>query len=99
MVLTLKLNKELVNLPVADSFQDIQVSSTTRPQSPTPMEGLHPKLSSSPPKAASVWPNLNSAHKKGTRRQLFSAVVPESLQNHFLKKLKREPCFKIEQKE
>uniref|UniRef100_A0A8C5AWU5 Ubiquitin carboxyl-terminal hydrolase n=1 Tax=Gadus morhua TaxID=8049 RepID=A0A8C5AWU5_GADMO len=46
------------------SFQDIQVSSTTRPQSPVPMEGHHPKLSSSPPKASSVWPNLNSAHKK-----------------------------------
>uniref|UniRef100_A0A8C5C6D7 Ubiquitin carboxyl-terminal hydrolase n=1 Tax=Gadus morhua TaxID=8049 RepID=A0A8C5C6D7_GADMO len=44
---------------------DIQVSSTTRPQSPVPMEGHHPKLSSSPPKASSVWPNLNSAHKKG----------------------------------
>uniref|UniRef100_A0A8C4YZI0 Ubiquitin carboxyl-terminal hydrolase n=1 Tax=Gadus morhua TaxID=8049 RepID=A0A8C4YZI0_GADMO len=47
-----------------ESFQDIQVSSTTRPQSPVPMEGHHPKLSSSPPKASSVWPNLNSAHKK-----------------------------------
>ncbi|KAG7259885.1 hypothetical protein CRUP_038010 [Coryphaenoides rupestris] len=47
-----------------ESFQDTQVSSSTRPQSPVRMEGHHAKLSSSPPKAASVWPNLNSAHKK-----------------------------------
>ncbi|XP_071780420.1 ubiquitin carboxyl-terminal hydrolase 33 [Centroberyx gerrardi] len=47
-----------------DSFPDVQVSSTTRPQSPVPMEGHIPKMSCSPPKAASGWPNLNSVHKK-----------------------------------
>ncbi|XP_068604641.1 ubiquitin carboxyl-terminal hydrolase 33 [Brachionichthys hirsutus] len=46
-----------------DSFPDIQMS--TRPQSPVPMEGLIPKMSSSPPKAACGWPSLNPAHKKG----------------------------------
>lgn len=48
-----------------DSFPDIQMSNT-RPQSPIPMEGHIPKLSSSPPKASSGWPSLNPAHKKGT---------------------------------
>ncbi|CAL8278771.1 unnamed protein product [Lota lota] len=68
-----------------DSFQDVQVSSTTRPQSPVPMEGHYPKLSSSPPKAASVWPNLNSAHKKVTsfnppknkRQKKYRSVVTD----------------------
>ncbi|KAM3866364.1 ubiquitin carboxyl-terminal hydrolase 33 [Diretmus argenteus] len=47
-----------------DSFTDLQVSSTTRPQSPVPMDGHIPKMSSSPPKVCSGWPNLNSTHKK-----------------------------------
>uniref|UniRef100_A0A672I420 Ubiquitin carboxyl-terminal hydrolase n=1 Tax=Salarias fasciatus TaxID=181472 RepID=A0A672I420_SALFA len=48
----------------SDCFPDIQMSNTTRPQSPVPMEGHIPKMSSSPPKA-SGWPSLNPAHKKG----------------------------------
>lgn len=48
----------------SDSFPDIQMSNTTRPQSPIPMEGHIPKMSSSPPKASSGWPSLNPAHKK-----------------------------------
>ncbi|XP_041847241.1 ubiquitin carboxyl-terminal hydrolase 33 isoform X1 [Melanotaenia boesemani] len=48
----------------SDCFPDIQISNTTRPQSPVPMEGHIPKTSSSPPKAASSWPSLNPAHKK-----------------------------------
>lgn len=44
---------------------DIQMSNV-RPQSPVLMEGHIPKLSSSPPKAASGWHNLNPVHKKGT---------------------------------
>ncbi|KAG7495213.1 ubiquitin carboxyl-terminal hydrolase 33 isoform X1 [Solea senegalensis] len=47
-----------------DSFTDIQMSNPTRPQSPVPMEGHIPKMSSSPPKATSGWPSLNPAHKK-----------------------------------
>ncbi|CAF91634.1 unnamed protein product, partial [Tetraodon nigroviridis] len=42
---------------------DIQMSNV-RPQSPVLMEGHIPKLSSSPPKAASGWHNLNPVHKK-----------------------------------
>ncbi|XP_061587793.1 ubiquitin carboxyl-terminal hydrolase 33 isoform X2 [Cololabis saira] len=45
-------------------FPDIQVSNNTRPQSPIPTEVHIPKMSSSPPKAASGWPSLNPAHKK-----------------------------------
>ncbi|XP_074508111.1 ubiquitin carboxyl-terminal hydrolase 33 isoform X3 [Sebastes fasciatus] len=48
----------------SDSFPDIQMSNSTRPQSPVPMEGHIPKMSSSPPKAASGWPSLNPSHKK-----------------------------------
>ncbi|KAM4604818.1 ubiquitin carboxyl-terminal hydrolase 33 isoform 1-T1 [Polymixia lowei] len=47
-----------------DSFPEVQVSSTTRTQSPIPMDGHIPKISSSPPKVVSSWPNLNSSHKK-----------------------------------
>ncbi|XP_061695015.1 ubiquitin carboxyl-terminal hydrolase 33 [Syngnathoides biaculeatus] len=46
----------------SESFPDVQMSNITRPQSPVPMEGH--KMSSSPPKASSVWPSLNTAHKK-----------------------------------
>uniref|UniRef100_A0A669BQN1 Ubiquitin carboxyl-terminal hydrolase n=1 Tax=Oreochromis niloticus TaxID=8128 RepID=A0A669BQN1_ORENI len=49
---------------ISNCFPDIQMSNTTRPQSPVPMEGHIPKMSSSPPKAASGWPSLNPAHKK-----------------------------------
>ncbi|XP_035026744.1 ubiquitin carboxyl-terminal hydrolase 33 isoform X1 [Hippoglossus stenolepis] len=48
----------------SDSFPDIQISNSTRPQSPVPMEGHIPKISSSPPKASSGWPSINPAHKK-----------------------------------
>lgn len=52
------------------------MSNITRPQSPVPMEGHIPKMSSSPPKAASGWPSLNPAHKKGT---LFRPTADNSL--------------------
>lgn len=60
-----------------DSFPDIQMSNNTRPQSPVPMEGHIPKMSSSPPKAASGWPSLNPAHKKGT------STVSETFMSRF----------------
>ncbi|XP_068197166.1 ubiquitin carboxyl-terminal hydrolase 33 isoform X2 [Antennarius striatus] len=46
----------------SDSFPDIQIS--TRPLSPVPAEGLIPRMSSSPPKAATGWSSLNPVHKK-----------------------------------
>ncbi|KAJ0012055.1 hypothetical protein NQD34_013030 [Periophthalmus magnuspinnatus] len=51
---------------ISDSFPDIQLSNNAvhpRPQSPVPMEGHFPKMSTSPPKS-SGWPSLNPAHKK-----------------------------------
>uniref|UniRef100_A0AAQ5Z037 Ubiquitin carboxyl-terminal hydrolase n=1 Tax=Amphiprion ocellaris TaxID=80972 RepID=A0AAQ5Z037_AMPOC len=56
-----------ISFPVMifNCFPDIQMCNTTRPQSPVPMEGHIPKMSSSPPKAPSGWPSLNPAHKKG----------------------------------
>lgn len=53
--------------PPPESFPDIQMSNITRPQSPVPMEGHISKMSCSPPKAASGWPSLNPAHKKGRK--------------------------------
>ncbi|XP_030629830.1 ubiquitin carboxyl-terminal hydrolase 33 [Chanos chanos] len=47
-----------------DSCPDATVSSSTRPQSPSANDGVIHKMSSSPPKSVSVWPNLGAAHKK-----------------------------------
>lgn len=52
-----------------DSFPGIQISNTTRPHSPVTVEGHMSKMSCSPPKAASGWPSLNPAHKKGISRE------------------------------
>ncbi|TNN88524.1 Ubiquitin carboxyl-terminal hydrolase 33 [Liparis tanakae] len=60
----------------SDSFPDIQMSNSTRPQSPVPMEGHVPKMSNSPPKAASGWPSLNTAHKK----DVFDGTIVSSVQ-------------------
>ncbi|KAK5919887.1 hypothetical protein CgunFtcFv8_023747 [Champsocephalus gunnari] len=51
-------------IKVQSRMSDIQMSNNTRPQSPVPMEGHIPKMSSSPPKAASGWPSINPSHKK-----------------------------------
>lgn len=48
----------------ADPNPEIQISSSTRPQSPGPNENMGSKMSSSPPKPIPIWPNLNQAHKK-----------------------------------
>uniref|UniRef100_A0A668ADB9 Ubiquitin carboxyl-terminal hydrolase n=1 Tax=Myripristis murdjan TaxID=586833 RepID=A0A668ADB9_9TELE len=57
-----------------DSFPDVHMSSTTRPQSPVPMDGHIPKISSSPPKAASGWPSLNSNKRQKKYRSVISDV-------------------------
>ncbi|KAK6484278.1 ubiquitin carboxyl-terminal hydrolase 33-like isoform X2 [Huso huso] len=46
---------------LSDCFPDVHVNSSSRPHSPLPNEGIHSKLSNSPPKSTSVWP---SSHKK-----------------------------------
>uniref|UniRef100_A0A3P8NYA5 Ubiquitin carboxyl-terminal hydrolase n=1 Tax=Astatotilapia calliptera TaxID=8154 RepID=A0A3P8NYA5_ASTCA len=47
----------------SDCFPDIQMPNTTRPQSPVPMEGHIPKMSSSPPKApcCTVFSNFSAS--------------------------------------
>ncbi|XP_046884085.1 ubiquitin carboxyl-terminal hydrolase 33 [Hypomesus transpacificus] len=49
-----------------DSFPEVQVSSSVRPQSPVFMESHISKMSSSPPKTASMWPVIGANHKKVT---------------------------------
>uniref|UniRef100_A0A4W6FWI0 Ubiquitin carboxyl-terminal hydrolase n=1 Tax=Lates calcarifer TaxID=8187 RepID=A0A4W6FWI0_LATCA len=53
---------------------NIQMSNTTRPHSPVPMEGHIPKMSSSPPKAASGWPSLNPNKRQKKYRSVISDV-------------------------
>uniref|UniRef100_A0A8D3CLR9 Ubiquitin carboxyl-terminal hydrolase 33 n=1 Tax=Scophthalmus maximus TaxID=52904 RepID=A0A8D3CLR9_SCOMX len=65
---------DLYRAGVHDSFPDIQMSSTTRQQSPVPMEGHISKISSSPPKAASGWPSLNPNKRQKKYRSVISDV-------------------------
>uniref|UniRef100_A0A4W6FUH9 Ubiquitin carboxyl-terminal hydrolase n=1 Tax=Lates calcarifer TaxID=8187 RepID=A0A4W6FUH9_LATCA len=69
----------------SDSFPDIQMSNTTRPHSPVPMEGHIPKMSSSPPKAASVTtfsPPKNKRQKKyrSVISDVFDGTIVSSVQ-------------------
>uniref|UniRef100_A0A6Q2XJU4 Ubiquitin carboxyl-terminal hydrolase n=1 Tax=Esox lucius TaxID=8010 RepID=A0A6Q2XJU4_ESOLU len=51
----------------ADSSPEVLAVSSSRSQSPVPMEGhCLTKMSSSPPKNSSVWPGISSNHKKMT---------------------------------
>ncbi|MGH0148573.1 UNVERIFIED_CONTAM: hypothetical protein FKN15_026501 [Acipenser sinensis] len=61
---------------LSDCFPDVHVNSSSRPHSPLPSEGIHPKLSSSPPKSTSVWP---SSHKKGDN--MYSCEKCKKLRN------------------
>ncbi|KAG2461726.1 ubiquitin carboxyl-terminal hydrolase 33 [Polypterus senegalus] len=48
----------------SECYPDVSGNSTSRPHSPIPAEGTNSKLSSSPPKSASMWPSIVSSHKK-----------------------------------
>ncbi|KAJ8011043.1 hypothetical protein DPEC_G00054090 [Dallia pectoralis] len=51
----------------ADSPPEVHGGSSSRSQSPVPMEGhCFTKMSSSPPRNNSVWPGISSNHKKVT---------------------------------
>ncbi|XP_071368893.1 ubiquitin carboxyl-terminal hydrolase 33-like isoform X2 [Centroberyx affinis] len=86
-----------------DSFPDVQVSSTTRPQSPVPMEGHIPKMSSSPPKASSGWPNLNSVHKKVTtfnppknkRQKKYRSVISDVFDGTIVSSVQCLTCDRV----
>uniref|UniRef100_A0A671U5U0 Ubiquitin carboxyl-terminal hydrolase n=1 Tax=Sparus aurata TaxID=8175 RepID=A0A671U5U0_SPAAU len=65
------------------SFPDIQMSTNNRPQSPVPMEGHIPKMSSSPPKAASGWPKAVIPRSKKYRSvisDVFDGTIVSSVQ-------------------
>ncbi|XP_035278266.1 ubiquitin carboxyl-terminal hydrolase 33 [Anguilla anguilla] len=51
---------------LSDCYPDVQVTSTSRPHSPTPNDGMISKMSSSPPKTIPSWPGISSSHKKVT---------------------------------
>ncbi|XP_029930314.1 ubiquitin carboxyl-terminal hydrolase 33 isoform X2 [Myripristis murdjan] len=86
-----------------DSFPDVHMSSTTRPQSPVPMDGHIPKISSSPPKAASGWPSLNSAHKKVTtftppknkRQKKYRSVISDVFDGTIVSSVQCLTCDRV----
>ncbi|KAL4608275.1 ubiquitin carboxyl-terminal hydrolase 33 [Arapaima gigas] len=49
---------------LSDCYPDVHVTSSSRPHSPTPNDGVVSKMSSSPPKSSPGWPALGSSHKK-----------------------------------
>ncbi|KPP65904.1 ubiquitin carboxyl-terminal hydrolase 33-like [Scleropages formosus] len=51
---------------MSDCYPDVHVTSSSRPHSPTPNDGMVSKMSSSPPKSSPGWPALGSSHKKVT---------------------------------
>uniref|UniRef100_A0A8C9WYU0 Ubiquitin carboxyl-terminal hydrolase 33 n=1 Tax=Sander lucioperca TaxID=283035 RepID=A0A8C9WYU0_SANLU len=82
----------------SDSFPDIQMSNSTRPQSLVPMEGHIPKMSSSPPKAASGWPSLNPAHKKGTsskRQKKYRSVISDVFDGTIVSSVQCLTCDRV----
>uniref|UniRef100_A0A8C9V1P6 Ubiquitin carboxyl-terminal hydrolase n=1 Tax=Scleropages formosus TaxID=113540 RepID=A0A8C9V1P6_SCLFO len=55
-----------VKVPIQNRMSDVHVTSSSRPHSPTPNDGMVSKMSSSPPKSSPGWPALGSSHKKVT---------------------------------
>uniref|UniRef100_A0A8C5GJH5 Ubiquitin carboxyl-terminal hydrolase n=1 Tax=Gouania willdenowi TaxID=441366 RepID=A0A8C5GJH5_GOUWI len=90
-------------IKVQSRASDIQISNITRPQSPVPMEGHNPKMSSSPPKAASVWPNLNPAHKKVTtfsppknkRQKKYRSVISDVFDGTIVSSVQCLTCDRV----
>uniref|UniRef100_A0A8C6LJJ4 Ubiquitin carboxyl-terminal hydrolase n=1 Tax=Nothobranchius furzeri TaxID=105023 RepID=A0A8C6LJJ4_NOTFU len=58
---------------------NIQMSNVTRPQSPVPMEGHIPKMSSSPPKAE-VWRECKSKRYRSIISDVFDGTIVSSVQ-------------------
>uniref|UniRef100_A0A668A8T6 Ubiquitin carboxyl-terminal hydrolase n=1 Tax=Myripristis murdjan TaxID=586833 RepID=A0A668A8T6_9TELE len=88
-------------IKVQSRTTDVHMSSTTRPQSPVPMDGHIPKISSSPPKAASGWPSLNSAHKKGTtqllakRQKKYRSVISDVFDGTIVSSVQCLTCDRV----
>uniref|UniRef100_A0A4W6FUL9 Ubiquitin carboxyl-terminal hydrolase n=1 Tax=Lates calcarifer TaxID=8187 RepID=A0A4W6FUL9_LATCA len=90
-------------IKVQGRTSDIQMSNTTRPHSPVPMEGHIPKMSSSPPKAASGWPSLNPAHKKVTtfsppknkRQKKYRSVISDVFDGTIVSSVQCLTCDRV----
>uniref|UniRef100_A0A8D3C7G6 Ubiquitin carboxyl-terminal hydrolase 33 n=1 Tax=Scophthalmus maximus TaxID=52904 RepID=A0A8D3C7G6_SCOMX len=91
------------NTPIISSQGAIKMSSTTRQQSPVPMEGHISKISSSPPKAASGWPSLNPAHKKVTtfsppknkRQKKYRSVISDVFDGTIVSSVQCLTCDRV----
>ncbi|KAK1879182.1 Ubiquitin carboxyl-terminal hydrolase 33, partial [Dissostichus eleginoides] len=88
---------------MSESFPDIQMSNNIRPQSPVPMEGHIPKMSSSPPKAASGWPSINPSHKKVTtfcppkskRQKKYRSVISDVFDGTIVSSVQCLTCDRV----
>ncbi|KAM8850892.1 ubiquitin carboxyl-terminal hydrolase 33 isoform 2-T2 [Spinachia spinachia] len=85
----------------SDSFPDIQISNSTRPQSPVPAEGH--KMSSSPPKAAPGWSSLIPSHKKVTtfsppkskRQRKYRSVISDVFDGTIVSSVQCLTCDRV----
>ncbi|XP_051989437.1 LOW QUALITY PROTEIN: ubiquitin carboxyl-terminal hydrolase 33 [Xyrauchen texanus] len=85
-----------------DSNPEIQVSSSTRPQSPRINEGITSRLSSSPPKS-SMWPNLSSTHKKvslftplkSKRQRKYRSIISEVFDGTIVSSVQCLTCDRV----
>uniref|UniRef100_A0A665XDQ9 Ubiquitin carboxyl-terminal hydrolase n=1 Tax=Echeneis naucrates TaxID=173247 RepID=A0A665XDQ9_ECHNA len=90
-------------IKVQSRASDIQMSNITRPHSPVPVEGHIPKMSSSPPKAASGWPSLNAAHKKMTtfsppknkRQKKYRSVISDVFDGTIVSSVQCLTCDRV----
>ncbi|XP_034009040.1 ubiquitin carboxyl-terminal hydrolase 33 isoform X4 [Trematomus bernacchii] len=90
-------------IKVQSRMSGIQMSNNTRPQSPVPMEGHIPKMSSSPPKAASGWPSINPSHKKVTtfcppkskRQKKYRSVISDVFDGTIVSSVQCLTCDRV----
>ncbi|XP_041698888.1 ubiquitin carboxyl-terminal hydrolase 33 isoform X1 [Coregonus clupeaformis] len=88
---------------MADSFPEA-VSSSTRHQSPVPMEGYSfTKMSCSPPKTNSVWPGISSSHQKITsfsspkskRQKKYRSVISDVFDGTIVSSVQCLTCDRV----
>uniref|UniRef100_G3PW74 Ubiquitin carboxyl-terminal hydrolase n=1 Tax=Gasterosteus aculeatus aculeatus TaxID=481459 RepID=G3PW74_GASAC len=90
-------------IKVQGRTSDIQISNSTRPQSPVPTEGHIPKMSSSPPKAASGWSSLIPSHKKVTtfsapkskRQKKYRSVISDVFDGTIVSSVQCLTCDRV----
>uniref|UniRef100_A0A8C7NZG4 Ubiquitin carboxyl-terminal hydrolase n=1 Tax=Oncorhynchus mykiss TaxID=8022 RepID=A0A8C7NZG4_ONCMY len=86
-----------------DSFPEV-VSSSTRPQTPVPMEGhSFTKMSSSPPRNNCVWPGISSSHLKMTsfsspkskRQKKYRSVISDVFDGTIVSSVQCLTCDRV----